>query len=222
MTLIAIDTSTQTSGLALYDGLQVLAEQTWRGGQHHSVDLAPAIERLLASVDLGPADLQVVAAASGPGSYTGLRIGLALAKGLALAHKLDLLAVPTLDVLAAGQPPSELPLAAVLQAGRGRLAVGRYLYKQGWQAQSEPELMTAEELSESIAKPTLISGELSEDDRRALGRKYKNAVLQTPAWALRRPALLAELAWTRWQAGERTAPQGLAPDYLQASGAVPQ
>lgn len=222
MTLIAIDTSTQTSGLALYDGLQVLAEHSWHGGQHHSVDLAPAIDKLLASVHLRSADLQVVAVAIGPGSYTGLRIGLALAKGLAFAHKLDLLAVPTLDILAAGQPPSELPLAAVLQAGRGRLAVGRYLYKEGWQPQGEPQLMTAEELTESIASPTLVSGELSEDERRTLGRKYKNAVLQTPAWGLRRPAVLAELAWNRWQAGERTAPQGLAPHYLQASSAVPQ
>ncbi|MCW5875369.1 MAG: tRNA (adenosine(37)-N6)-threonylcarbamoyltransferase complex dimerization subunit type 1 TsaB [Anaerolineales bacterium] len=222
MTLLAIDSSTQASGLALYDGLQVLAEHSWQGRAYHSVDLAPAIQDMLGAAGLAPAELKVVAVAIGPGSYTGLRIGLAIAKGLAFVHKLDLLAVPTLDILAAGQPRSELPLAAVLQAGRGRLAVGRYIYKEAWEADGPPELMTAEALTESISRPTLVSGELSEDDRRTLGRKYKNVVLASPAWAQRRPAVLAELAWGRWGAGERTPAQGLAPQYLQASEAVPQ
>lgn len=223
MTLLAIDSSTRTSGLALYDGLQVRYECTWTGMDFHGVDLAPQIQRALTLSGIKIKDLRAVAVAAGPGSYTGLRIGFALAKGLAFANGLVLIAVPSLDILAAGQPLQELPLVAVLQAGRSRLAAGRYkVKKERWQAEGPPSLMTVEELSESIHHPTLICGELGESERAALGRKYKNAIMQSAAWSVRRPALLAELAWARWQAGELGETKGLAPIYLQASEAAPQ
>lgn len=217
MTLLAIDSSTRTSGIALYDGLSVRYEITWTGQDFHGVELAPRTQQAMREAGLKSKDLQAIAVASGPGSYTGLRIGMALAKGIAFAHGLPLIAVPSLDIVAAGQPLQDLPLAAVLQAGRSRLAVGRYkMKKERWQPDGHPALMTVEELSESIHHPTLIGGELSESDRQALGRKYKNAVLQSPAWSVRRPAILAELAWARWQAGEAGDAKGLAPIYLQA------
>ncbi len=72
-------------------------------------------------------NLKLLAVATGPGSFTGLRIGLAVAKGIALACHLPIIGIPTLDIVAESQPVSPgLPLAAVLQAGRGRLAVGWY------------------------------------------------------------------------------------------------
>jgi len=222
MTLLAIDSSTRTSGLAVYDGLQVRYECTWTGTDFHGVDLAPQIQKALDFSGIKIKDLSAVAVATGPGSYTGLRIGLALAKGLAFAKGLALIAVPSLDILAAGQPQQDLPLVAVLQAGRSRLAVGRYkVKKERWQAEGPPSLMTVEELSEGIHHPTLICGELGENEQAALGRKYKNAIIQSAAWSVRRPALLAELAWGRWQAGEVDEAKGLAPIYL-SSEAVPR
>jgi tRNA threonylcarbamoyladenosine biosynthesis protein TsaB len=220
--LLAIDSSTRSSGVAIYDGVQVLYESSWQSAQFHSVELSPAIDLALQRVGLGTKDLKAIAIAIGPGSYTGLRIGLALAKGLAFARSLPLIAVPSLDVQAAGQPLQDLPMAAVLQAGRGRLAVGWYhVKKEAWAPQGEPGLMSAAQLAEQITKPTYISGELNAEDRATLGRKYKNAVLASPAWCQRRPAVLAELAWQRWQAGDISDPAGLAPIYLQASDAVP-
>ncbi len=222
MTLLAIDTSTRVGGLALYDGLSVRYELTWAGTDYHGVEVGPRIQDALSLCGLSAADLKAVAAAIGPGSYTGLRTGLALAKGLAFTRSIPLIAIPTLDIVAAGQPKQELPLVAVLQAGRGRLAVGRYkIKKERWQVEGAPALMTAEELVDSINNPTLICGELEEEDRKILGRKYKNAIIGSPAWSVRRPALLAEQAWERWQAGEVTDPKGLAPIYLQATDAVP-
>lgn len=222
MMLLAIDSSTRTSGLALYDGANVIYESTWTGRDYHGVELGPRIQDVLSLSGLKPKDLGAIGVAIGPGSYTGLRTGLALAKGLAFTHGLALVAVPTLDIVAAGQPVQELPMVAVLQAGRGRLAGGRYkVKKENWQAEGPPALMTAEQLVESIHSPTLICGELEEEDKRVLGRKYKNAVLQTPAWSVRRPAILAELAWNRWQAGDASEAKGLAPVYLQANDAVP-
>ncbi len=222
MTLLAIDSSTHIGGLALYDGNQVLYECVWRRPDTRGADLAPGIRTAFQHIGLKPGDLKVIGIAIGPGSYTGLRSSLALAKGLALANGLGLVAIPTLDILAAGQPLQEKPLAAVLQAGRGRLAVGWYRDKKGhWLANGGPTLMTSTELEESIIKATLICGELNEEDRKILGRKYKNAEIASPALCVRRPGLLAELAWGRWQAGDVDDIKGLSPIYLQTNETVP-
>lgn len=221
--LLAIDSSTRHSGVAVYDGNQVLSESSWLSAQYHSVELSPAIELALKQAGVKPNELKALAVAIGPGSYTGLRIGLALAKGLAFARNLALIAVSSLDVLAAGQPLQERPMAAVLQAGRGRLAVAWYeVSQEAWTQKGETALMTAEQLAEQIQSPTYVCGELSPEDRAVVGRKYKNAILASPAWCQRRPAVLAELGWRRWQAGQVDDPAGLAPVYLQASDAVPQ
>lgn len=221
MPLLAIDSSTHTLGVAIYDGESVRYECIWSGKDYHGVELSPGIALALKASGLKAKELKAIAIAIGPGSYTGTRIGLAIAKGLVFAHRLALVAVPSLDIVAAGQAVVDLPMVAVLQAGRSRLAAGRYkVKKEQWLADGLPQLMTAEELTESIQHPTLVCGELNEDDRKILGRKYKNAVLQSPARSVRRPALLAEIAWTRWQAGDVDDPKGLAPIYLQAGEAA--
>jgi tRNA threonylcarbamoyladenosine biosynthesis protein TsaB len=209
-------------GLALYQDDRVLLESLWTSPDFHTVELAPAIQQALQRCQLNVSDISVIAFAIGPGSYTGLRIGLALAKGLAFTHDLPLIAVPTLDILAAAQPLEDIPLAAVLQAGRTRLAVGHYAVQDGrWTATGEPELMTLEELSTSIKTPTLLCGELYEEERRQLGRKRINVRLASPANSLRRPAILAELAWARFLAGENDLTSGLGPNYVQTQEAIP-
>jgi tRNA threonylcarbamoyladenosine biosynthesis protein TsaB len=225
--LLAIDTSTQMTGLALYDGTRVLCEMTWQSRNHHTVELSPAIGELLERCGSRPADIQALGVALGPGSFTSLRIGLALAKGMALALKIPVIGVPTLDVLAAGVPPvwpgsGEMPLAALLQAGRGRLALVWYRVQEGtWQVQSAPQIVTVEELSQKILKPTLVAGELSAAERQILARKRKNVTLLSPAQALRRPGYLAEIAWERWHAGHVDDVVALAPIYLHVAEAIP-
>ena len=118
--LLAVDTSTRTVGLALYDGAQVMYELAWTSNDFHTVELAPAVTSMLERCDQEVSALQAIAVAIGPGSFTGLRIGLALAKGLALVRHIPLIGIPSLDVLAAAQPTIAIPMAAVLRAGRGR------------------------------------------------------------------------------------------------------
>jgi tRNA threonylcarbamoyladenosine biosynthesis protein TsaB len=223
MILLAIDSSTRALGIALYDGQQVRYELTWNSENFHTVELAPAIQEALKRAGLKMKAVEAVGVAIGPGSYTGLRIGLALAKGLTLNGQRALITVPTLDVVAAAQPIANKPLAAVLQAGRGRLAVAWYAAKDGrWVAQSEAELSTAQELLADINEPTIICGELYEEERKVLARKHANAQLVSPAWSNRRPAVLAELAWQRWQSGEVTDPVGLGPVYTRSAEKIPQ
>ncbi len=220
--LLAIDTSTQTVGLALYDGAQVLAETIWQTRNHHTVEVAPALDELLKRCGVKPAGLRALAVALGPGSFTSLRIGLAIAKGLAFSLQIPVVGVPTLDILAAAQPLAHQPLAAVLRAGRGRLALVWYQAVDGaWQAQGEPKVVTLDELSHHIHRPTLVCGELSAEDRQVLARKWKNVILASPARSARRPAYLAELAWKRWQDGQVDDPVSLAPIYLHVAEAIP-
>lgn len=220
--LLAVDTSTSWIGLALYDGLRVLGEMTWQSKAHHTVELTPAVQELMGRCDARMTDLQALGVALGPGSFTSLRIGLSLVKGMALALRIPVVGVPTLDALVAALPVRDYPLAAVLQAGRGRLALVWYEAKDGvWKSRSEPEITTAEALVLQINKPTLIVGELSAAERQTLARRWKNAVLLSPAQSLRRPSYLAELAWERFQAGQVDDAVTLAPIYLHVAEAIP-
>lgn len=220
--LLAVDTSTRWTGLALYDGAQVIAESCWSTQNHHTVELAPAVDRLLRQIGAAPKEVECLAAATGPGSFTSLRIGLAFVKGMALSLRVPVVGVPTLDALAVSIPLRPLPLVAVLQAGRGRLGVVRYRAEsRRWEAQGDPQVTTAELLAESIEETTLVAGELNEDERRILNRKRKVILLASPAESARRPGYLAEIAWARYQAGRTDDPVSLAPIYLHVAEVIP-
>lgn len=227
--LLAIDTSTAQVGVALIDGEQLAVETIWTSRVHHTVELAPAVAELMQRAGAKMTDLRAIGVAVGPGSFTALRVGLAMAKGLALARGLTLLGVPTLDILATGQPPSDLPLAAVLQAGRNRIAVGWYKMSSAgassgggseveaearWISQGTPEIMTVDALAKSIARPSIVAGELTTDERQRLSRKRVNVVLAPLNRCVRRPSLLAEMAWERFRAGQSDDAATLAPVYL--------
>lgn len=220
--LLAVDTSTRQMGLALYDGVQVIGEFIWHSRHYHTVELAPAVADLLSRSGLKIDAIQALGVALGPGSFTSLRVGLAFIKGLALARHVPIIGIPTLDIVAAAQEVNGLPLAAVLQAGRGRLALAWYeAGESGWESKGSAVVTTADELAESINKPTIVCGELTADERQRLARKRVNVLLASPAACVRRPAVLAELAWERWQAGAQDDPASLAPIYLHVANPIP-
>jgi len=221
-TLLALDTSTRAVGLALYNGAQVINETMWLSRDFHTVELAPAVYEALQKGGLEAKDLCAVAVALGPGSFTGLRIGLALAKGLAIVRHIPMVGIPSLDCLAAGQSATQLPLAAVLRAGRGRLAVGWYHYERdSWGTSQQIEVLTPEALAEKIQEPTLVCGELSREERELLQQGYPLVQIASPAQCVRRPAHLAELGWQRWQSGKVDDPASLAPIYLHYNDPIP-
>jgi tRNA threonylcarbamoyladenosine biosynthesis protein TsaB len=217
--LLAIDTSTAQVGLALYDGIQIPGEMTWTTRQHHTTELAPALAGLLSRSGVSMDVVSALGVAIGPGSFTSLRVGLSLAKGIALARHLPLIGISTLDIIAAAQPVGTHPLAVVIQAGRKRIAVGWYQFSEnGWQAQGEVKSGTIDQLADEIESPTYVAGELTSEDRSRLARKRTNILLASPVYCIRRPSILADLAWARWQKNEVDDPASLAPIYLHAEG----
>jgi tRNA threonylcarbamoyladenosine biosynthesis protein TsaB len=212
--LLAIDTSTQLAGLALYDGA-VRAELAWIAGRRHSVQLLPEVERLLALLGIEMSALTAIAAARGPGSFTGVRVGLAAAQGLALALGLPAYGVCTLDVLAAGQEASQLPVRPLLDAGRNRFATALYQRRDG-RLERSGEIVGIElaQLADLIREQCLLCGDLDDAARRRIRAMLGEQVaVASPAGSLRRPGVLAQLGWQQHQAGLKP-PATLEPIYL--------
>jgi tRNA threonylcarbamoyladenosine biosynthesis protein TsaB len=218
--LLAVDTSNEWMGLAVYDGSRVLDERAWRSSQHHTVELAPAVRDLLANSDVTMESLTALGVAIGPGSFTSLRVGLAFVKGLAFARSIPVIGIRTLDILAHAQAPSDLPLGVAIQAGRGRFALGWYQnLGNGWQAKGEARVVSVEALKAEATSPSLVCGEFTDEVRQQISEN-KNAQLISPDDSTRKPAILAQLAWARFQNSEADDVASLSPIYLHTAAPI--
>lgn len=213
--LLAVDTSTRMMGISLITEHDVKSEVMWTTGRYHTVELAPAVEKTLQRIGANSKDLTALGIAQGPGSFTGLRIGMALIKGLAYARQLPIIAVPTLDITAACYPPGEVEnLVAVLPAGRSRIAAGWYQAVQGeWVPVGDPENLTEGGLLEKISAPAVLTGEIPDSLRKAAAA-LEDVSCSSAVQSVRRPAVLASLAWSKWENGAVSEPETLAPLYL--------
>lgn len=202
MTLLAIDTATQFVSIALHDGAQMLAERTWQSENNHSVELPPAIDELLANAGRTINDLNALAVSIGPGSYTGLRIGVALAKGIAAARDLPLVGISTLDIVAAAHPKATGALIVILGAGRGRIVTARYHWRKGgWKQRGAAENMDYDMLLASIDAPATITGEISDAGLERIEAAHDLPItVAPPNVRFRRAGFLAEQAWERLRA----------------------
>lgn len=216
--LLAVDIATKIASLALYDQTKglILGEETWLSANNHTVELMPRIVRLMEQQRLGPETLDGLVVSTGPGSFTGLRIGLGLAKGLALARGLPIVGVPTLDVVARAHRTQELPIVAILQAGRKRICVGQYTKgRRQWHKQGPFRLSTLAELCDEVQEPALFCGELDAQDSDLIRRKLgSTASIASPAGSLRRASYLAESGWERLARGDSDDAATLSPIYL--------
>jgi tRNA threonylcarbamoyladenosine biosynthesis protein TsaB len=204
--LLALDTATQLISLALYDGYNLLAEQTWHTAFNHSMQLAPTLQSVLDRAGVATGDLTALAVCIGPGSYSGLRVGVSLAKGMAAVRHLPLIGISALDIIAAAQPHYSDGLIVVVQAGRERIIVGRYQWRKGhWSPRGEVQLMDWDTLLESVDGPAHITGEISTAGHEILADTKQQGVpitLVPAAFRLRRAGFLAQEAWERFKADE--------------------
>ena len=204
---LALDVSGAGGGIALLgpDGVRVraLAPDVPRGR-----DLVPLIQALLEEASLEPADLDLVACGIGPGSFTGIRIGVATAAAFAFAAGLPVLGVGSLHGRAAHAPTRAESVLVVLNARRGQLFSG--LFKGGCEA--EPyRLATPDQLVRGLPEDTFVLGE-----GRGLFPEHFERFPGT-ADAPPRPDEIARIAVQRFESGERGEPAQLHPLYLRAS-----
>lgn len=216
--LLAIDTATRITSLALYDGRDLLAEHTWRNQDSHTVQLAPTVQTLMDYVGAPIDSLTALAVSVGPGSYTGLRVGVSFAKGLAGARRLPLIGITTLDALAAAHPAgtTTTALIAAVQAGRGRIIVQTYKWRKGkWEGRGEPKLMTWENLIETVDGPAVLTGEIDDDGHAALDAAIASGAsitITAGVTRLRRAGFMAAAAWQMLQSADQ--PEQFSADRL--------
>jgi tRNA threonylcarbamoyladenosine biosynthesis protein TsaB len=209
--LLALDTSTSTASVALFDGQRVLSEATWLAGREHSTRLLVEVEVAFERIGRVPTDLTGLVVARGPGSFTGVRVALSVAKGMAAGLGIPLWGVSSLDILAHAAGEINLPVRPVLEAGRGRYATALYLHGQSTQ---EARLATLDELQGLVQEPTLLIGELTLEARTQLSG-HEHIRVADRAACLRRAGYLAELGWRQAQSGEPGDPH--ATDALYVS-----
>ena len=163
MLTLGIDTSTRVSSVALCDGEKILGEVDINVGMTHSEGLVPQLEVLLERTHIQKSELELIAVSRGPGSFTGLRIGMATAEALAYSLKIPLRAVDTLEAISYNLPVAGVLLVPVLDAQKGNLYVGQYLWDQGRLDEVEPVSILSQKeiipLMEQKDRPVILLGE---------------------------------------------------------------
>jgi len=161
MTVLAIDTSNYVLGVALANDSQMIGEFTTNLKKNHSVRAMPAIEHLMKECDVKPEQLTKVVVAKGPGSYTGVRIGVTIAKTIAWARNIPLVGVSSLEVLAANGQYFNGYICPVFDARRGQVYTGLYQYEQELkEIISDQNILLSDWLSQikEMNKPVLFLG----------------------------------------------------------------
>lgn len=219
--LAAIEVSTRLSSVALLDLVtgEELSEISLPDGWESSATLIPALETLLQQKDLSPKDLAGVAVSTGPGSFTGIRVGIATAEGLCLPYNLMAFGIPTLDGLAENLREGGLQGEALclVDAQRGECFVGHYEIGAEDFKEIEPaQILGFEKLGSLLKERAWIVGpgalKYEKEIREGLGTLGMFAFT-----ALHHPKAMsiARLAYRKWQNGERPTLEQLKPLYLR-------
>ena len=223
MTILAMDTATMVSSVAVAAEERVLAELTAETRFTHSETLVANIEEVLRLADVKREELSAVAVSLGPGSFTGLRIGLAAAKAIAYALSIPLVGVPTLEVLAAAFPAPGAIVAPLIDAQKGNGYFALYRFTEtGLVCEKDVCVASPEEIADAIANeetPVTLAGDFARKLMQKGVELPKNASLAPITHIMPRAALVAARAVVRLKNGEGKSPMELEPIYVRRSEA---
>jgi tRNA threonylcarbamoyladenosine biosynthesis protein TsaB len=214
MRVLAVETSTLAGGVALLEGDRLVAEYLLDVSVTHSERLLAAIDTVMRDAGWTARDLTGLAVAVGPGSFTGLRVGISTVKGLALALGVPVAAVPTLDAMAAAVPWTSLPVCPVLHARRDEVYAAFYRWNgEGFDRESEYLALRPAELAARLAEPTLLIGDGADTVQSPHVRRVP------PPRRVPSPACVAVLGRARLALGETVSATDVTPLYLRPSEA---
>lgn len=223
MLILALDTSTLVSSVALATMDTLLAEITLQTKKTHSELLMPHIAKLIDMAEVAKSDIKAVAVSIGPGSFTGLRIGLSTAKTLAYAMSIPLVGVPTLAAMAYGCPVPGVILAPMLDAQKGNVYQALFEWQQGELKEIHPAVVmkvdTALEQLTQYDRPVVLLGEgavLYKEEIKDIG---KNLFLAAPHVIIQRAGSVAGLGLKLLEQGVQHDAMSLEPVYIRRSEA---
>ena len=208
---LSIDTASELASVALSGEGHVIEDVAWHCRRNHTVEVLPAIDKLLSRNRVDQRQLTAVFVCTGPGMYTGLRVGVSIAQGLARGLEIPALGVGRLELDAYPHADFEADIVAVHRAGRGELAWASYR-GDPWREVSAPKLSHPEELAAAISGRTLVVGEVDEELTGMLAGL--EVTVREPAGEGRARSL-AELGYARLSEGETAVAALLRPVYLR-------
>ncbi len=220
MLLLAFETSAKAASVALFEGNALLAEQYQNTGMTHSQTLLVMAQEVLKQCGKTPRQVQAVAVANGPGSFTGVRIGVAAAKGFAWGSQIPIYGVSTLEAMALGLGILDGFVCAVMDARRSQVYNALFYVNRGVLTREAPDrAISLEELKnqlKALEKPVFLVGDGSVLCYNTLHKDVPNLVLP-PEHKLHQRAVGVGLAALMQKAADDAA--GLSPNYLRLSQA---
>ena len=220
MKILALESATLSGGAALLDGERLVGETTLSIALTHSERMMAVVDRLLADCGWSPRDLQGLAVSIGPGSFTGLRVGVATIKGLALALDLLVAPVPTLDALAATLPFAAAPVCPLLDARKGEVYCSLYRWQgDAMERQWDYLALAPDAAAARLDGPVIVLGDGVATCRPYLARLGDAVMEAPPARRLPSPGVVAQLGHALLSGGKGVDAEVLAPLYLRPSEA---
>ncbi len=212
--VLAIETSSRVGSLALAVGGELVAVEEFRRNLRHVAELLPAMKRATGQLGWRAEDLDEVYVSAGPGSFTGLRIGITVAKTLAMTCGVRVVAVNSTEVIAANAPAGALNIGVVLDAKRGQVFAGRF-ERQGGRLVTTLEACLTEPrkfVTES-PKPIVLLGEGVKYHQEALKAEGVEVGAESLWWP--RAQAVCKIGWAMGRKGEFADPESLGPIYLR-------
>ena len=217
MYILGIETATKTGGVSIVSETGVLAEYTLNIEVTHSERLMSTVDRVLKDTGFTLANIDGFGVSIGPGSFTGLRIGLSTVKGLAFATGKPVAAVPTLKALAWNIPFSQYPVCPLLDARKNEVYAALFRHDGQNYIQEKPDtVISLEEMVGTMTGDILFTGEgarlFAVDIKKIFGGRAHFAPLSS---SVPSAASIAEIALMMLKSGQQTDPDALVPMYIR-------
>ncbi|AOY75730.1 tRNA (adenosine(37)-N6)-threonylcarbamoyltransferase complex dimerization subunit type 1 TsaB [Clostridium formicaceticum] len=226
MKILALDTSSIVATVAVLDDEKLMGEYILNHKKTHSQKLMPMMEEVLKSCELSPKEIDVFAVSLGPGSFTGLRIGLATIKAMAQALDKPVVGVSTLEGLAFNLVHCEALICPIIDAQRDLVYTGGYQWKQGFSKVVEEEVIAIEQLLmnlKSRKEKVIFLGDALEKFRELIIRELGDLAIFPPkTLTMPRASSIGELARRKVQNGELRKASEILPVYMRKSQAEKQ
>jgi tRNA threonylcarbamoyladenosine biosynthesis protein TsaB len=213
---IALETSGRTGSVALFDDDRLVAENRFPHGLKHAAELIPMLDKLLKSQNWTPRDIERLYVSIGPGSFTGLRIGVTLAKTFAFATGARIVAVPSLQVLVRNVPADWQHAIVLLDAKRGQIFTARYANRDGrFEEEESAHLDTLAAMVARAPRPVYLLGEGLPFHEQSIPADDPAIIMTPPETWQSRASIVGQLGIERARRGEFTDPQFLVPLYIR-------
>ncbi|HDM79019.1 MAG TPA: tRNA (adenosine(37)-N6)-threonylcarbamoyltransferase complex dimerization subunit type 1 TsaB [Deltaproteobacteria bacterium] len=221
MRILALDTSTSVNSVCIIDEKGILVEHIVGGQGSHNKILLKNIDLCIKAAGVQFGDIHGIAIALGPGSFTGLRIGISTAKTLAWANQLPILGIPTLDALALNVPYGKYQVCPMLDAKKNEVYCRIYRLSDAYpEGITDNMVLPPAELAGMIDSPTIFLGNGWHQYESVLREKLGENALTLPApFHDIRASNIATLALRRLKQNEKDDPESLKPIYVRPSDA---